>query len=201
MTEFDYDVLQRKKLAQQAKYRKNGSRSRKCTLRQDHMTNAQLKRMNGEVVRFHMNKPIRSWAEFRGLSKESAREYINRLAIEYSASIGDLSRMFGVTYNTVKKYVTAIGAVPSAGRMPAEIVPVWEAFLEDKPETPPEEPAIVEPENEPIEEEATLPSMSMREFTFEFSGDINFTGVVNSLKYILGDAPSGVLRVEFRASE
>lgn len=201
MTEFDYDVLQRKRLARQAKYKKNGSKSRKCTLRQDHMTNAQLKKMNGEVIKFNMNKPIRSWSEFRGLSRESAREYISNLVGRYSVSIGDLARMFGVSYNTVKKYLQSIDAAASAGRMPAELIPVWNGFLAE-PDEPKVEVAPVEdePKEEPVEERQAVP-MAMRAFSLVFSGDLDIQGITNSLRYTLGDKPTGTVQIIYRADK
>lgn len=38
MTDFDYDVKQRRELARAAKYRKRGSKSKKCTLPSDYLT-------------------------------------------------------------------------------------------------------------------------------------------------------------------
>lgn len=38
MSDFEYDCWQRKRIAQQAKYRKCGSKSKKCSMSTDHMT-------------------------------------------------------------------------------------------------------------------------------------------------------------------
>ena len=209
MTEFDYDVMQRKRLARQAQYKKNGPKSRKCTLPHDHLTPAQLRKKNGEVICFNMNKPIRSWKEFRGLSRESAVEYIQKLGDQYRPSVGDLSRMFGCSYNAVKSYLTGIGAPLQSGRMPVEFRAAWDEFLKDPEEVAPEEaepeeaPVEAVTEEEPEEAKTTVsePPMHMKEFSIEFSGNISYAGIVNSLRCILGDAPSGSVKVTFRGTE
>ena len=43
MSDFEYDCWQRKRIAQQAKYRKCGSKSKKCSMSTDHMTQKQWK--------------------------------------------------------------------------------------------------------------------------------------------------------------
>lgn len=52
MNDFDFDCLQKKRLAQQAKYRKRGSKSKKCTMSTDYMTTKQWGGLSSEVQRF-----------------------------------------------------------------------------------------------------------------------------------------------------
>lgn len=44
MNDFEFDCLQKKRLAQQAKYRKRGSKSKKCPMSTDHMTKKTMDR-------------------------------------------------------------------------------------------------------------------------------------------------------------
>ena len=215
MTDFDYDVRQRKQLAQQARYRKNGSKSRKCTLRQDHLTNAQLKKMNGEVITFNMNMPIYSWKDFKALSRASATEYITGLDSKYDPSMNDLAKMFGVTYNTVRNYLREIECPLPKGIMPPDKKDGWERFLKSAV-TDPEPKSVKEeqPKPEPVKEEQPRPevgtekapvaksAMHMREFALEFDGDIDLQGVINSLNFVFGgERQRGLLRISFAASE
>lgn len=213
MNDFEYDVMQKKRIARQAKYKKNGSKSKRCTLRQDGMTDAQLRKMNGDIVQFHMDRPIRSWSEFRGLSGASAAEYIGGLIDRYGVSVGDLARMFGVTYGTVKTYLQSISSPVPHGRMPQKNVSGWEEFLsynaldETAPEKTEEKqdgeeadkPDAAETKCEEYEPRDMGTSMEMNVVTLEFSGGIDFMGIVNSLRFILGGDPVGTLRIDFRA--
>lgn len=70
MSDFEYDCWQRKRLAQQAKYRKCGSKSKKCSMSTDHMTQKQWKERNGKVVTVNLNQPI-TWDEFKALTSLS----------------------------------------------------------------------------------------------------------------------------------
>ena len=78
VNDFDYDCLQKKRLAQQAKYRKRGSKSKKCTMSTDYMTQKQWKERNGAVVEANFNQPI-SWDTFKELSKSTQEEYLRHL--------------------------------------------------------------------------------------------------------------------------
>ena len=42
MRDFDYEVLQRKRIAQQAKHKKKGSKTCKCSLPSDYLTAKQI---------------------------------------------------------------------------------------------------------------------------------------------------------------
>lgn len=50
MNDFDYEVMQRKRLARQAFHRKSGSKSKKCPMSTDHMTRKQWLERCGESV-------------------------------------------------------------------------------------------------------------------------------------------------------
>lgn len=58
MTDFDYDVLQKKRLAASARHRVCGSKSKKCTLPSDHLTPAQIKARSGPCMKYQLNQPM-----------------------------------------------------------------------------------------------------------------------------------------------
>ena len=78
MTDFDYDVMLRKRLASQAKYRKRGSKSKKCPLQSDGMTRRQWERRNGEVVSMDLNRPM-DWKTFKGFPVTMQETYLKQL--------------------------------------------------------------------------------------------------------------------------
>ena len=60
MNDFDYDALQKKRIASGAFHMKRGSRSKRCSLPSDNLTPAQLKRRNGPVSTYKLDQPM-SW--------------------------------------------------------------------------------------------------------------------------------------------
>ena len=95
MTDFAYDCLQKKRLARQALHKKNGSKSRRCPMSTDHMTEKQWKERNGKVVSVSFDKPT-SWDNFRELSKGAQEEYLRGLLATYGANATNLAEMFDV---------------------------------------------------------------------------------------------------------
>lgn len=78
MSDFEYDCWQRKRIAQQAKYRKCGSKSKKCSMSTDHMTQKQWKERNGKVVTVNLNQPI-TWDDFKALTASMQEEYLKHM--------------------------------------------------------------------------------------------------------------------------
>ena len=141
MDDFTYDCLQRKRLAQQAKYRKCGSKSRKCPLSTDHMTTKQWRERCGNIVSINMNGPV-SWNSFKELSKQTQEEYIRGLIETYGANATSLATMFNVKPLTVRRYIAAreLNVAFQVGRsMNAAQKLAWENFLNDgKTDTEPD---------------------------------------------------------------
>ena len=108
MKDFDYEVRQRKQLAQQARHKKNGSKSKKCSLPSDRLTAKQWKERNGEVMTYDLSKPM-GWLQFKQLPADIQHEYINKLIAEYDASQSFFAKMFGISINTFKRYMEVIG--------------------------------------------------------------------------------------------
>lgn len=219
MTDFDFDCLQKKRIAQQAKYRKRGSKSKKCNLPSDRLTPKQWRERCGPVVSFNFNKPM-NWETFKNLSAIVQTEYITNLQKKYGVTAVDLGDMFGVRALTVRKHVDANGlniTFPRGHSMNAERRAVWNEFLgvvpatvvESVPENTAEEAPIEEVVEEVVEAEAltaqTEPEtviapmepkgMNMKKFCLQFAGVIDINMIANSLKLILGDQSSGELEI------
>ena len=132
MTDFDYDVLQKKRTARGAQHRKGGSKSKRCTLPHELMTKKELKAMNGPMKTYNINKPM-TLKEFKYLPGDLRKTYLTKLVQEFHANDSMIAEMFGCTAGNVKAYRTALG-VKSLGSGPksqpsSEWVENWNAFL------------------------------------------------------------------------
>lgn len=108
MTDFDFDVKQKKSIAHGAYARKSGSKSKKCTLPSDSLTEAQKRKLNGPCVGVKLDEPM-SWEQFKSLPLSLAKEYIANLRETYNASQLMLSGMFGVSPPLICRTFKAMG--------------------------------------------------------------------------------------------
>ena len=105
MHDFDYDVMQKKRLARNAKYKKNGSKSKRCTLPSDYLTAKEKRALNGECKTYKMSAPM-TWEEFKEMPYENQRLYITGLKQKFDITMADLTKLFGCTYKAVSQYIT-----------------------------------------------------------------------------------------------
>lgn len=215
MNDFDYDNLQRKRLAQNARYKKNGCKSRKCTLPQDYMTPAQLKRRNSEVSTWNLNAPMK-WNTFIKMPDDLKQEYIELLREVYNASNTAIAKMLGkprpVVVSEIKRIEMLDGLQRRMNRAQEE---TWEEFINPKMElevksVAPETVEVLvpaEPESAKHNEElaiAILDKLTSRTKTTAAinSGRLNFVGSIESiaekLTAFLGEGEYSVV-VDFRA--
>lgn len=189
MNDFEFDCLQKKRLAQQAKYRKRGSKSKKCPMSTDHMTKKQWIERCGKIVTIKMDSPV-SWASFKELSKQTQEEYLKNLMEKYHINASSLAEMFHITPITVRRHIATQGlavSFPVGHSMNAEDRRAWELFLSgDASENE------VSAENEETCDEEP---MSMCSFSLRFSGKIDVSIISNSLVRILGDHSVGEIEV------
>ena len=192
MNDFEFDCLQKKRLAQQAKYRKRGSKSKKCPMSTDHMTKKQWIERCGKIVTIKMDSPV-SWASFKELSKQTQEEYLKNLMEKYHINASSLAEMFHITPITVRRHIATQGlavSFPVGHSMNAEDRRAWEPFLSGD--------AVEQSENEvSAENEETCDEepMSMCSFSLRFSGKIDVSMISNSLIRILGDHSVGEIEV------
>ncbi len=196
MTDFNYDCLQKKRLARQASHRKCGAKSRRCPMSTDHMTMKQWKERNGKIVSVSFYKPV-SWDNFRELSKGAQEEYLRRLSAAFGANATNLADMFGVSVSTIRRHIQANGLdikFHVGHSMNADQRTAWENFLNGVEPTPAAETSHGR-EPEPVPELHVDTSMKMDRFSLSFSGDINIEMIANSLRHILGGNASGRVEV------
>lgn len=145
MHDFDYDALQKKRLARNAKYKKNGSKSKKCTLPSDYLSRKEREKMNGEVKNFNLKKKY-SWYEFTAMPSDIQKEYLERLRDIYGATMTEISvELFGVSQTTLADYSKNhgrrfAGIFPKGKRQRTDDqVNKWKEFVASNDEIAPQE--------------------------------------------------------------
>ena len=132
MHDFDYDAMQKKRIARGASHMKRGSKSKKCTLPSDYLTAAQKRRLNGPVSTYKLDEPM-SWESFKAMPEDLQKKYILNLQETYQANNDMLGKMFGVTGVSVCKMRHALGiGAMGQSKMTRDEVAVrdakWNAF-------------------------------------------------------------------------
>ena len=110
MNDFDYDVLQKKRIAAGARHMRRGSRSTRCFLPSDNLTPAQLKRRNGPVSTYKLDAPMR-WDDFKEMPADLQKQYLTYLVETYGATNEMLGDMFYVHPTYVGAVKKALGVV------------------------------------------------------------------------------------------
>ena len=113
MNDFDFDAMQKKRIAQGAKH-KVGRRSG-CTLPSDSLTEAEKRKLNGPVVTLKLDEPM-NWKDFKALPEDKQRLYLERLKELYQPSCSMLGQMFGVTEPAVSRQLSRLGVTPAYSR-------------------------------------------------------------------------------------
>lgn len=108
MTDFDYDVMQKKRLARNqfhnAKYKHGG-----CHLPHEDLTPAQMKRRNGPMVTYSMNQPM-SWNDFKSIPHDLQQQYLDGLHARFGVGPSDIAKyLFLRTPNSLRQSTVAMG--------------------------------------------------------------------------------------------
>lgn len=194
MDDFTYDCWQKKQLAQQARHRKRGSKSRKCSLPSDSLTKKQWKERNGKTLSINLNQPT-SWEVFKEISKPTQEEYLNHLLAVYGANATSLAAMFHVQPLTIRRFIQANGLAvkfPVGHSMNAEQREAWGSFLKGEVKPAPTPAKLAEPHALTPDKNET---MSMKKVSLSFSGKINADMIANSLLQILGENAVGEVEI------
>lgn len=130
---FKEDIRERKQMKSGAMHKKNGSKSKKCTLPSDYLTTKKKKKLNGPVTTINMSKPYNDWKEFLGFPKDLQAEYINGLIKNYGARCRDIADMFHMSYQSVwqrcRTYDPPINFGGAGGNAHQEIDNRWLDFV------------------------------------------------------------------------
>lgn len=201
MTEFDYDCYRKKNVAHSAARRKGGSKSKKCSLPSDRMTQKQWNERCGQVMSYSIGKPM-TWAEFSKLPKDLKEEYMNNLIEKYNANARTMAEVFGVSVATVFRVVKNdnLNVTFLKGKHPAgEKYEAFRRFMDGDAGV--EEDIVIDDAEsfKEVTEETNSTGEAQKtrldSFTMNFSGEINVDMVSNSLRYILSGAKSAKIQI------
>lgn len=92
---FIEDLREKKVLARNSKYRKIGSKSKKCTTPSDYLTPAQKRKMNGAVSVYQIGKPI-TWSEFKLYPVEMQQKWLDAFVEKFDCSTKGMAIVFNV---------------------------------------------------------------------------------------------------------
>lgn len=132
MNDFDYDALQKKRIASGAFHMKRGSRSKRCSLPSDNLTPAQLKRRNGPMSTYKLDAPMR-WDDFKSMPVDLQKQYLTNLIETYGTTnemLGDMFYVHPTRVGTVKKALGVVSHNPHRliGEKKAIRDQMWAAF-------------------------------------------------------------------------
>ncbi len=156
MNDFDYDVMQKKRIAASAKHRVCGSKSRKCGLPSDHKTAAELRAMNGPATVYQMNMPM-NYETFKLMPTDLQQSYLDGLRGRFGVGFSHIGvDLFKMKPSTLDFYANTHGLKKfgrGGKRMTAEDRALWLRWIEQVPEEKCDEPMEIPEEkcDEPVE--------------------------------------------------
>jgi len=200
--DFEYDILQKKRLARSAQHRKGKRGGQTCRMMTDHLTDKQWKELNGKVMSYNMNEPM-TWAEFKSASIHIQAEYLQHLIANFKVNSSSLAQMFGVTPAAVRRHIEVnqmqirfkVGNSMTAAEREA-----WERFLNRaeaqaaEPETKEESDCTVECFERVVQTPCET-NTRMSGFSLSFEGEIDASRIANSILNIAGAGASGRIEI------
>lgn len=216
MNDFDYDCYLKKNIARSASKCVRSSKSKKCTLLTDNLTQKQWKERCGDVVSYKMNEPLK-WKEFCELPSDLKEEYLNGLVENYAAGASKIAGMFGVSGSSLFRLIRNDGLKVTfpKGRCPADKQGLFEQFLgandtgeactvanaeeaneeNCEPRNTRDSDSLIETEEKEDFRAHKAGGTKMTDFSVCFDGDVNIEMITNSLKFILGDTKRAKIKI------
>ena len=97
------DIKEKKKAGSGYRYKKNGSKSKKCTLPSDNLSKKEIEKMNGECKVYNLNKPMR-YSNFCAMPVDLQIKYLEMLRDKFGANQTEISKMMGVADTTLASH-------------------------------------------------------------------------------------------------
>lgn len=121
MNDFDFDAMEKKRIARSAfahvSFKRGG-----CTLPSDTMTRKEIAAMNGEVKTYNVTRPMK-WSEYKRLPDDLKREYWRNMQSCGGAATW-LEEHMGVSNDTILNAAKAVGCPFKRGAHDQEL---WQA--------------------------------------------------------------------------
>lgn len=209
MSEFEYEVSQKKRLVASARKQKNGCRSRKCSLPSDHLTAAQLRAKNGPVTECNLNEPM-DWEAFKAMPVDLQAEYVRNLNSRFDVGLNSISKdLFGKSDATLRLHLLNHGVVISVrgkNRLSRAEYAVWSDWLarknkcdecvEEAVQEEPQMPEACEPE---VKETVTPADFGMSSLCAEWLGEFNALAFMAQLSRL--PMPEGRVKIRLEVEK
>ena len=188
MNEYEYlfmqDCRDKKRTASGARHRATrGKRSFTVHNPSDYLTKKQREELSSPVISFTA-KPV-TYEEFKAMSDDQKKAYINFIVKEYAFSIRAIAAMMNVSTPTIDKYIKQFGIIVTPKyRLTKKEKERQNQFLNQL--TPPHEVEISEEPAEPIEEPTEEPTEECPKEPAENHQDLAMFTTVDSVT-ISGD--------------
>lgn len=199
MTEFDREVKSRKALVPSARRKKNGVKSKRCTMPFEYMTKKEIAKMNGELTSINLNKPY-SMPEFKQFPETMQAEYLQNLVDKFDMSTVMPSKLLGCSISYANRIMRNLGIrIRANGKKSTKAQ--REAFdnfikqgVNDEVEDASDEVEVkVEAEPAPVVKRGFVSPLSA---TLTHSGSVR--EVCEALVYALGAGSAGEFEITFK---
>lgn len=169
MNEFDFDVMQKKRIAASARKRVCGSKSKWVGLPSDHLTPAQMKARSGPVMSYNLSYPM-DYETFKSMPLDLQQSYLDGLHSRFCVGSTTVGKdLFGLSQSAIYIHAKAHGLKSRQGKkLSAAERAVWERWIESGCKA--EEPEVLEVPCEKCEEVPETPPEKceeVQEKTFE----------------------------------
>lgn len=161
MTDFDYDVMQKKRIASGAYHRKGTTNRKGCVLPHELLKPKELKKLNGKITTVSLMRPI-TWERLKGLASDLQEEYLNTQIRRFGVGLATIGReLFGISDAALGNYVrdhelAVISAPP--GRQPKAARESWQRWLRSETITAPSSETANAPQVTMCEEDFKTPT-------------------------------------------
>lgn len=170
-------ISERKNIARQANAKKNGSRSKRCSLPSDNMAKSEWKKRNGEMITVKLNEKM-EYRMFKSLPDSLQAEYLNNLVDKYEARQKDIAEMFGISTSMISLHFQTL--LPGKKlSYKYTVSPKWLDFINGKKEEPKSEAAVQEELAEEIPIVQDIPEEEAK-IKVEY-GNINLSGKAHAV--------------------
>lgn len=125
------DIKKKKQAGSGYRYKKNGSKSKKCSLPSDNLSKKEIEKMNGECKVYNLNKPM-NYSNFCAMPFDLQIKYLETLRIKFGANQTDIAKMMNVAPSTLAshryKFLNNKPVFPSSNR-PRLDKDAWNRFI------------------------------------------------------------------------
>lgn len=174
MNEFDYDVMQKKRIAASARKRVCGSKSKYVGLPSDHLTPAQLKARSGPVMSYNLSIPM-DYETFKSMPQDLQQSYLDGLHTRFGVGLTTISRdLFKMSIHTLPYYAKTRGLkIGGCGRISDAAAERWDRFCEGPVEAPCEKCEEVQETPPEKCEEAQEKTFEVQDLAATFVGEFD----------------------------